>query len=172
MIMSAGLRKLTLTIHVATSVGFLGAVACFLALAVVGLVSRDAPAPPAVYPAMDLITLYVIVPLNFASLLSGLVSSLGTQWGLFRHYWVVVKFLLTVPSTLILLVHLRPIAYLAHAAEASAMSGDEIVGTKIQLVAASALAFLVLLLATTLSIYKPRGLTPYGWRKFEDQRVL
>ena len=31
-------------------------------------------------------------------------------------------------------------------------------------------AVLALLVATTLSVYKPRGVTPYGWRKQREQR--
>ncbi|HYR11547.1 MAG TPA: hypothetical protein VEQ60_27440, partial [Longimicrobium sp.] len=83
MTLGSWLRKLALTAHVACSVGWLGAVAGFLALAVAGLASRDPRTVAAVYPAMELITMYVIVPLSLASLLTGLIQSLGTPWGLF-----------------------------------------------------------------------------------------
>jgi hypothetical protein len=36
----------------------------------------------------------------------------------------------------------------------------------------AALALLVLLVATTLAVYKPRGMTPYGWRKQHEQRKV
>ena len=62
---------------------------------------------------MDLTAWYAIVPLCLASLLTGLVSSLGTTWGLFRHCWVVLKFLITIPSTILLLVHMQAIGYMA-----------------------------------------------------------
>jgi hypothetical protein len=55
--------------------------------------------------------------------------------------------------------------HVATAAAASGWSGSELVGLRIQLVADSAAAIVVLLVALTLSIYKPRGLTSYGWRK-------
>jgi len=38
-----------------------------------------------------------------------------------------------------------------------------------QLVFDSVLAALVLLVTTTLSIYKPAGVTPYGWRKQRER---
>ncbi|MGG1556145.1 hypothetical protein [Paenibacillus ferrarius] len=41
---------------------------------------------------------------------------------------------------------------------------------QIQLVVAAGAALLVLLVATTLAVYKPRGLTRYGWRKQHEQR--
>jgi len=59
----------------------------------------------AAYLATELTTWFVIVPLAFAALITGIVQSLGTTWGLFRHYWVVVKFVLTVLATILLLLH-------------------------------------------------------------------
>ena len=62
MIVTPGLRKFALTAHVTSSVGWLGAVAAFLALAVVGLIGRDAQTVRASYLSMELIGWYVIVP--------------------------------------------------------------------------------------------------------------
>src|SRR5438874_1789414 len=104
MAMKPGLRRLMLTAHVATSVGSLGAVAGFLALALAGLAGHDARIAGAAYASMELITWFVIVPAILASLLTGLISSLCTSWGLFRQYWVVVKLLLTVFATFVLLL--------------------------------------------------------------------
>jgi hypothetical protein len=86
--MTPSLRKLVLTAHITVSVGWLGAVAAFLALAITGLTSRDAQTMRTAYAAMELTARFVIVPLAFASLLTGLIESLGTPWGLLRHYWV------------------------------------------------------------------------------------
>ena len=104
MTMAPGLRKFALTAHIISSVGLLGAIAGFLALAVAGLTSPNDQTVRAAYLAMELIARFVIVPLAFASLLVGLIQSLGTPWGLFRHYWVLVKLLLTVFATIVLLV--------------------------------------------------------------------
>jgi hypothetical protein len=116
MMMSSGLRKFALTAHVTSSVGLLGSIAAFLALAVAGLINRDAQIVRAVYPAMDLTARFVIVPSTLASLLTGLIQSLGTPWGLFRHYWVVVKLLLTVFAAIVLLVRMKSIGYAARLA--------------------------------------------------------
>src|SRR5262245_19551816 len=112
MTMKRGLRKFVLTAHITFAVGWLGAVAGFLLLAIVGLKSQDMQIVRSVYLAMDLITQFVIVPLSFAPLITGPILSLGTPWGLFRHYWTIVKLVITVLSTLILLIHLQPIRYL------------------------------------------------------------
>ena len=114
--MRPGVRKLALTVHITTSVGWFGAVVGFLALAVAGLISQDAQVVRGAYLAMDLITWFVIVPFCLASLLTGIVQSLGTPWGLLRHYWVLAKLILTVLATLILLLHTQPISYMANIA--------------------------------------------------------
>ena len=163
--MTPGWRKLALTAHVTSSVGWLGAVTGFLALAIVGFTSRDSVVVRAVYPAMAVTGWYVIVPFSFASLVTGLIQSLGTTWGLFRHYWVVAKLLIAILATLVLLIHMRPISYAARVAAEKALAADDLRMLRIQLVVDAGAALFVLLVATTLSIYKPRGLTRYGWRK-------
>ena len=126
MTMTPRLRKFALTAHVTSSVGWLGSVAAFLSLAVAGVTRQDAPMVRAVYLAMDLVTWSVIVPLSLASLVTGLVQSLGTPWGLLRHYWVVFKLLLTVVATGVLLLHTRPIQYMASVAAETALSGGDL----------------------------------------------
>ena len=101
--MGSTLRKVWLTAHVVVSVGCLGAAASFLAIALVGATSDDEPLVRGVFRAMEPMTNFVIVPLAIASLLTGVVQALATPWGLFRHYWVVIKFFLTVFATLVLL---------------------------------------------------------------------
>ena len=167
--MPPGVRKLALTAHVTSSVGWLGSVAAFLALAIAGLNSKDPQLVRAAYLAMELTTWFVIVPLSVASLVTGLVQSLGTTWGLFRHYWVLVKLLLTVLATIILLVHTQPISYVADVAAATTLSSTDLGQVRVQLVADAVAALVVLLGATVLSIYKPRGVTRYGWRKERDR---
>jgi hypothetical protein len=156
---------------VTVSVGWFGAVVAFLALAVAGLTSADAQLVRGAYLAMEVITRFVIVPLGFATLMSGIVQSLGTEWGLFRHYWVLAKLLLTVIATVALLVHTQPVAAMARVARATTESMGDVSRLQLQLVAVAAAALLVLLAATILGIFKPRGLTPYGWRKLQERRT-
>ena len=170
--MTPALRKFGLTAHVSSSVGWFGAVAGFLALAVSGLTSRDAQVVRAVYLAMNLIGWSVIVPLSLASLLTGLVQSLGTSWGLLRHYWVVIKLLITVFATILLLVHMQPVGHLARVVATTTLASGELAGLRIQLVADAGAALVALLVAATLSVYKPRGLTRYGRRRQRDARTV
>ena len=169
MTMTPRLRKFALTAHVTSSVGWLGAVAGFLALAVAGLTSQDALMVRAAYLAMELTSWFVIVPLSLASPLTGLVQSLGTTWGLFRHYWVLAKLLITIPASIVLLLHMQPIGRIAGVAAETTLSSGDLGGLRIQLVANAGAALLVLLVATTLSVYKPRGRTRYGRRKQHEE---
>ena len=159
--MATAWRRFGLTIHVTTSVAWIGSVACFLVLAIVGLAGANAHSIRGAYFAMDLTAWWVIVPLAIASTLSGIIQSLGTPWGLVRHYWVLVKLAITLPSTGILLLHMAPIGRLAVAAESGAIPHD-LHSLQVQMIVAAGVAIIVLLLATVLSIYKPIGRTPYG----------
>jgi hypothetical protein len=160
-----GARKLVLTTHVVSSVGWLGAVAGFLALALAGLSSPDVLRMRAAYLAMDLLTREVIVPLCVASLLTGVVASLVTPWGLVRHYWVLVKLLMTVAATLVLMMHTQPIRYAASVAVDATSPRAELDTLGTQLAAEAGAALAVLLVATTLSVYKPSGTTGLGQRE-------
>jgi hypothetical protein len=170
MIMPPRLRKLALTAHVTSSVGWLGAVAAFLALAVVGLTSQDAQTVRGAYLVMEPAAWFVLVPLAFASLLTGIVMSLGTAWGLFRHYWVLFKLLITVFATLVLLIYMGTFRYMAGVAADPRADLGVVQNASPTLHAV--LALLVLLVATVLAVYKPRGMTPYGRRKQHEQRKV
>lgn len=165
--MGPRLRRLALTVHVACSVGSLGAVAAFLALALAG--RSGATLADAAYPGMDLMARAVIVPLVFAALLTGIVQSLGTRWGLFRHWWVIAKLVLTSAAAVVLVLQLETIAFLAAASSGAALDAGP-ASMRMSPVLHAAGGLLVLLLPLALSIYKPRGLTRYGWRKEQEER--
>jgi hypothetical protein len=110
----------------------------------------------------------VLVPLTFASLLTGIVQSLGTAWGLFRHYWVLFKLLITVFATVVLLIYMETFDFMA--AVATDLSAALGMVRNASPTVHAALALLVLLVATVLAVYKPRGMTRYGWRKQQEVR--
>jgi hypothetical protein len=169
MIMTPRLRKVALATHIAIAVGWIGAVAGYVALDVAAATGRDARTLRACYLAMELIAWYVIVPLAFASLLTGLVMSLGTRWGLFRHYWVLISLLLTMIATVVLLVETQTIGYLADTAADPRTSGNDLRALGNTLVH-SVGGTVVLLVILVLDVYKPRGMTRYGWLKQQEER--
>ncbi len=163
MTMPPRLRKLVLTTHLTVSVGWLGAVVVFLALAVVGLTDQNAVTVRGVYLVMEPTAWLVLLPLAVASLLTGIIQAVGSPWGLFRHYWVVLKLVINVVSTLVLLTYMQTFAAMAAAAAAPDADLDTVRNPSPAIHAAAALV--LLLGAAALSVYKPRGDTRYGWRK-------
>jgi hypothetical protein len=165
------MRKLGLMLHVTASVGWLGAVLGFLALTVPGLVSDQPFVVRAAYLSMDLLARFAILPLCVASLLTGVFQSLISPWGLVQHYWVAFKLLLNVLSTIVLVGHMRPIAELAHAAVQGPLAASDVGQVQVQIAIDACAATIVLLIATALAVYKPRGVTRYGFRKQQEPRV-
>jgi hypothetical protein len=170
--MTIAVRKFALTVHVTSSVGLLGSIAAFLALAIAGLTSPDTVMVRAAYLAMELIARFVIVPLAFASLVTGLIQSLGTSWGLFRHYWVVVKLLLTVFATVVLLVKMELVGYAARLAAEATLSRADLRAAGLQLVVHAAGGLLVLIVPAVLAVYKPLGVTRYRRLEQREQEAL
>jgi len=160
MTMTPSLRKLALTVHVASSLGWLGALAVFLAHAVVSYTSHDDQLVRAAW--------FVILPLSLTSFVTGLIQALGTAWGLFRHYWVLLKLIATSIATAVLLLKLSPISTLADAAARTTFSSASLAGLRASMLVHAAGGLLVLLATTVLALYKPQGLTPFGVRKQPD----
>jgi hypothetical protein len=169
MTLTPAARKLAVLAHITTSASWLGAVACFLVLAIAGLTSPNAQLVRAAYLAMPPITGSIIVPLAFGSLLTGFLLSFGTPWGLVRHYWILAKLLINSLSIVLLLLHMRIISEVATAAAKTTLSTAGLHEQRIKLVVVAAAALAVLFFAMILSVYKPRGLTPYGWKKRHKQ---
>jgi hypothetical protein len=162
MVMAAGLRRAALAVHVITSVGWIGAVGAYLVLGVAARVSDQAPTVRAAWLAMELIGWLVIVPLGCLAFLTGLVMSLGTRWGLIRHYWVLIALVLTSLALTVLILHMPSVS----ATAATARTGDD--RAVLQFggdIAHPALGLIVLVVVAVLNLYKPRGLTGYGQRQ-------
>jgi hypothetical protein len=170
MTMSPGLRKFALAVHLTLSIGWIGAVAAYIALDVAAAISRDAQTLRTAYLGMELISRYVIVPLALASLLTGLVVSLGTKWGLFRHYWVVISLVLTVVATVVLLVERQVISSYADVA-ADPIASAEDLRALANTLPHSVGGTIVLVVVLVLNIYKPQGMTRHGWRRQQEERT-
>lgn len=162
-------RKLMLSLHLVVSVGWIGAVAAYLALDVTTASTNDPTTLRAAYLGMDLIVRTVIVPLAVATLITGIAISLSTRWGLFRHYWVLISLLLTIVATAVLLSEARTVAALANIASDPSTTPAELVALKSTLV--HSIGGLITLGAVlVLNVYKPRGMTAYGWRRQQGSR--
>lgn len=190
MTLTPGLRKLVLSLHLAVSVGWIGAIVAYVSLAVAAMSRQDAQTVRGAWMAMEVTIRFVIVPLALGSLLTGLVMALGTKWGLFRHYWVLISLVLTIFATAVLLSHVQTVRALAEVAaewDAAAVPGRQsrsgqeqpheqaahlaeqlIAGLPGELLHAGG-GLAVLLVVQVLNVYKPVGMTRYGWRKQQEE---
>jgi hypothetical protein len=160
--MRVPLRKLGLGVHVIASVGWMGGVAAFTAVAFLARAGSEPAALAAAGEALAVIGWAVVVPLAAASIVSGIAQSLATEWGLVRHYWLVLKLIATGLATLMLLLHMGAVTRLA-TAEGGTASG-QLLAKRAQLGFDAAGGLVVLVAIAMLSFFKPRGLTRRGWR--------
>lgn len=162
--MTASTRKLLLTVHVALSIGWVGALSGFAVLSIAGLVSDDVLVARSVYVSMDLINRTVIVPFAILALLTGIVQSLGTPWGLVRHYWVLFKLLIIAAATFMLLMKTGQISTMATVASQPSFTVADLSELRVSILVHAIAGLAVLLWATALGMYKPKGLTSFGAR--------
>ena len=142
-------RKATLTVHVATSVGWLGVDLVLLALGITGLAGWR---PEVVYPAMGYVGLALFSPLSFLVWLIGVFYAWTTPWGVLRHWWVIAKLTIVTVMLALVLLALRP--NLVAALEAAGALDRQ---HRLNLLIAPAVSSTLLVIATTLSTYKPWG---------------
>jgi hypothetical protein len=163
MTMKPNLRKFALSTHITLSVGWIGAVFAYLVLVIAAMSSQGDQTLRAAWIAMELIGWYLIVPLALAALLTGLVMSLGTPWGLFRHYWILVSFMLTIVATVVLMQHMLTVSFFAGvAATTDSANVSELRGSLRGELLHAGVGVILLLAIQMLNVYKPQGMTSYG----------
>jgi hypothetical protein len=117
------------------------------------------------YTAVSLIVPIALPPLCLGMLGTGLLLGWGTPWGLVRHWWVFIKLLLSIVMTVLVFVVLVPtmqsMPAIANYSTADAVR-KSLGPLTIQLMFPPAVSFGLLGVATVLSIFKPRGLTPWS----------
>ena len=154
--MAPRIRKAALALHICSSVGWIGAAFAYLGLAVAAQVSQQASTVYSAWMGMELIGWVIIVPLGCLAFLTGLLMSLGTSWGLVRHYWVLIALVLTTLALGVLLLHMPTVTQTAELArtlteaEAVTLGGD---------IVHPAVGIGILVVVTVLNIFKPRGQT-------------
>lgn len=158
MSLTPALRKFLLTLHVMTSLGWFGAVAVFAVLDISILLKMDPQLSRVLWLALEATIWSLLVPLAFASLVSGIWLAMGTSWGLLRHYWVIIKLALTLFATLILVLYSQTIGAMSNLAADTWNSATQLPTALLH----TGGALVVLSLTTVLAVYKPRGMTRYG----------
>jgi hypothetical protein len=140
--------------HVIVSAGWLGLVVAMLVLGVSAATTGEVTLATAAYGFLDRIG-SVIPAFAVATLLTGIVLSVATPWGLIRHYWIVVKIVLTFA-----VIVTGVVLTTRWIQQALAVAGP----AEWLLVAGSAMHLLMLAAATVISVDKPWGKTRRGRR--------
>ncbi|MFC5636295.1 DUF2269 family protein [Streptomyces bullii] len=161
-------RRAFVVVHVAASASWLGLTLGLLALGITATTTGAAVTVEASVRNMKLFADWLLLPVAFLTLLSGLVLSLGTPWGLARHRWVCTKFWLTLATTTATVFALRPGVNTAVASVAAGRPlpdpGDVLFGPVVSL---SAYVFM-----TAISVLKPWGPTCRGRRLRASVRAV
>jgi hypothetical protein len=171
---SPRLYKLLLTAHIAVSVGWLGVVFAKLVLALVAATTGAPDVSAALLVSLNVVNI-AFAPVAIATIVTGVLLSLGTKWGVLQHYWVVTKLVLTV-GVIGTAVQVAPRLVGQATAAPSGLAGDEATLLGLPWAPAVVLSFavahlLMLGAATVVSVYKPWGKTWLGRRKDARPRV-
>lgn len=144
-------HKVALTAHVLSAVGWFGVAVLVAFCAVVAGTSNDATLSRALYRTVET-SVWLSIPLGIVAFATGVVLSVGTKWGLVRHWWVVAKIVIASPVVVTDALVVRGAAHdaVAHGVAAGSLYGPTIAHC------------VVLTIATALSVFKPRGRTPIG----------
>lgn len=157
-VLSPGQRKLAVAAHVILSVGLLGVSTVLFILAAVAATSADAETSRAAYRAMGILTSGVTQAGAVGALVTGLILSFGTKWGVFQYYWIVTKLVLTAATVINGMVVVGGYVRQAVAlTSGTAPSAADLGNMPMLLVAATGAGVLMLGAATVISVYKPWG---------------
>jgi uncharacterized membrane protein len=146
--MTPRLRRAVLTVHIVASVGLLGELAAFFAVALRAATTDDPALAAAAYELLGMFSLAFGIPLSMLALATGIALGLGSKWGVLRHGWVTAKLGLIVSVIAVGALVIGP----SVGAMRTGAGGREAV-----VVVAAAYDVVALSLAVGLSVFKPRA---------------
>jgi hypothetical protein len=147
-------HKVVLCAHILTSVGWFGVAVVVACAGLLAASTGDPSLPPVLYRTVETAP-WLSIPMGLAAIASGVVLGLGTTFGLVRHWWVVAKIAI---SAAVVVTDALLVERVAHDAVATGHAPTPLYG--------STIAHVVLLaVATVLSVFKPRGRTPWSHQR-------
>jgi len=154
-------KQLLVSIHViAVALWFGGTMGMFL----LGLYAKNAENGAQLYytlASMHVIDESMLKYPALATLITGVMLSVWTHWGLFKHYWVVIKFVLTIGTILLGIFFLQDwFSFLLTTAEQlgfSAIQREDFQNTWLSMIVTGSFNLLCLILMTFVTYMKPFG---------------
>jgi hypothetical protein len=144
-------HKAALTVHVLASVGWFG-MAVGIVVALITAASTGDPTFAASLRRVVEASPWLTIPVGLTAVATGALLSLGTVWGLLRHWWVVAKIAIAIA---VITTDATVVRLAAHDAVRTGGTSSPAWGPTIAHV-------VVLAVATLLSIAKPRARTPWA----------
>ena len=156
-------RRVLVTLHIALSVGWLGASMVMLTLAIAARASQSGEQARGAYWAMHLVAEVLLIPLSLSVLLIGIGVAVIGPWGLLRYWWVTVKLIATCVAVALSLLALPALTGVAYRdALRHAVAAEHDAGTR--LIIAASVSVVLYLALTAVSVLKPWGRTARGER--------
>jgi hypothetical protein len=167
-------RQALLAVHVITSAAWLGIAVMFVALSVLALRAANVRDAQTIYETMAFFDQTMLPIANMAATTTGFALGVTTKWGIVRHWWVVIKVVISfaVLGIAFGFLHDALERSASQAADLAAVGGTvaDITSSGQVVLGGFVLALVSLVGAMLLSLYKPRGVTPWG-RRSEPARV-
>ena len=142
-------RQAVVVLHVIASVALLGQVWVNMVLALFAMATVDAGAARVAYSFLQVFVFTSAIPFTMLSLLTGVVLGVGSKWGVLRYRWVSAKLVLLVLTVLVGITVQGPLLEQLVVAPSP--------GARWAHAAAAGLQFVMLVVATWLSVFKPGG---------------
>lgn len=156
--LSARTRKVVIVIHIVTIGAWIGLDVAMGVIIFTAIFSHSDQTKALCYQALDL---FVVVPLLAAGpvcLVTGLILGWGSKYGVLRYKWVATKLVLNLVLTALVVISLAPgISEAARTGRALAAGEDVSIAAQ-DLVFPPIVSPTALVIAATLSVFKPWGL--------------
>lgn len=159
-------RKGLLVLHIIAGISWMGVDIALLILLMTARTSGNAVLVASGFNAIRTVVPLAVPPLSLSILITGVLLGLGTNWGLFRYWWVLVKLSLSLLMTGLVFTSLVPGVNAIALLDLSSTSADAVRAglgdLPTQLLYPPIVSFLMLGAATVLSVYKPWRRTPWS----------
>ncbi len=156
--LSARTRKLLLLVHIAAAGVWLG-LDLVLGILVFTVLTGDATGAGAAAASLAAVATWPLVVAGLVTLASGVLLGLGTKYGLVRYRWVLVKLVINVVLVTLVVLVLWPGMVTAGEAGRAALAGGALPTATATLVFPPVVSSTALVVAMTLSVFKPWGRT-------------
>lgn len=150
-----------LSLHLLFIVAWMGGAMCMLVLGIYGLNVEEGERLAFTYEIMHVVDEAMLKYSALGTLFTGVLLSVKTHWGLTKHYWIIVKEVVTAGLILLgifgLSNWLGESVLISGAEKAAALQNDDFVLNSRRLVGGAAINIVWMFVLIAISYFKPWG---------------